>query len=405
MKYVILQGDGMGDLPFDGLDGQTPLEKANTPMLDLLAGNAREYGTFRPIPNGFPAGSDVGNMVLLGYDPRQYFTGRSPLEAAAMGVPLKPDDVCFRCNLVTFEEGGSRTLMNDYSAGHIDTETASQFIELLQKELGGGEVDFHNGVSFRHLMVWHGGTTELEATPPHDILGQPIDGYAPSGKGAVLVNELNERSREIFADCEPNRRLKSEGRKQVSSIWLWGQGYQPAFPTLSERFGLSGAVISAVDLVNGLGVLAGLERIEVPGATGYVDTNYEGKAAYALEALKHHDFLFLHVEAPDESAHEGDPELKIRAIEDFDRRTVTPLIEGLAKLGDFRVWLTPDHCTLLSTRTHSNDPVPYAIYDSRDGFNSVPVNYCERTAAKTGVVAEPEFRLIERFLDREAKSA
>jgi 2,3-bisphosphoglycerate-independent phosphoglycerate mutase len=210
----------MGDLPFDGLGGKTPLEVANTPMLDRLAGNAREYGTFKPIPEGFPAGSDVGNMVLLGYDPRRYFTGRSPLEAAAMGVPLKADDVCFRCNLVTFVEKDGQTLMDDYAAGHIDTKTAAEFVGLLQKELSSDEIDFHAGVSFRHLMVWHGGTTELEATPPHDILGQPIDKYLPSGTGASLVRELNERSRELFADCEINRRLKGEGRKEVSSIWL-----------------------------------------------------------------------------------------------------------------------------------------------------------------------------------------
>src|SRR6185295_5943883 len=300
MKFVVLQGDGMADEPIADLGGKTPLEVAKTPNLDHMASRGI-LGLTRTIPRGYPPGSDVGTMSVLGYDPTRYHTGRSPIEAASMGVELGPDDVAFRCNLVTLEtpEDGIE-IMRDFAAGHIPTEEARELIAELQRTLGREGIEFHPGVSYRHLLVWRRGQTGMRTTPPHDLSDKPVGAAFPQGPGSEVLRELMERSRAILADHPLIAAKRAREERVPTSIWLWGQGKRPQLPPLKERFGVEGSVIAAVDLVNGLGVLAGLKRIAVPGATGFLDTNFLGKAEYGLRALEEREFLFLHVEAPDE---------------------------------------------------------------------------------------------------------
>jgi len=354
MKYAVLLGDGMADLPIPALQGRTPLQAASTPNMDMLAKQGR-CGLARTVPDGFSPGSDVANLSVMGYSPQRYYTGRAPLEAAAMGVPLGEEDIAFRCNFVTVEDG----IMTDYSAGHISSEEGRILIEAL-KSLMPGERLFA-GVSYRNLLVLKAGARAV-CTPPHDISDQPIEGHLPRGQDAGLLVELMQAATPILAKHPVNLKRAAEGKKPANMIWLWGQGPRPAMPTFQELYGLEGAMISAVDLLRGIGKYAGLEVIEVPGATGNIDTNYEGKVEAALRALKRLDYVYLHVEAPDEAGHEGKLEEKIRAIELFDRRVVGPVIDGLRRLGkDWRVLLLPDHATPISIKTHSRDPVPFAI--------------------------------------------
>src|SRR5574340_1271651 len=315
MKYIILQPDGVADRPIAELGDRTPLEYARTPNMDSLA-CCGMLGMTHTIPEGLPPGSDVGTMSVLGYDPRQYHTGRSPIEAASMGVELGPDDVAFRCNLVTIEAG----MMRDFSAGHISTPEAGEIIGDLDRALGGGGIEFHPGVSYRHLLVWRGGRSAMRTTPPHDITDRDVASYLPQGEGADRLLQLTDAAREILAVHPVNKTRRERGLAAATSIWLWGQGKRPALPTLRQRFGICGGVISAVDLVNGLGVLAGLEVIRVPGVTGFLDTNFEGKAAYALQALRDKDLMFVHVEATDEAGHMGDAQKKVQAVELFDSK-------------------------------------------------------------------------------------
>ena len=292
MKYIILQGDGMADYPLDSLGGKTPLEVAATPHMDWLASHGI-LGLTHTIPEGMPPGSDVGNMSILGYDPSLYHTGRSPLEAASMGVALGPDDIAFRCNLVTLRREESNTIMEDFTAGHISSEDAAEIIRDLSHDLRGDGIEFHPGVSYRHLMVWRGGKERMITTPPHDITDKGVKPYLPQGDGAELLLELMRRSEVLLADHPVNSKRQHKGEKRATSIWLWGQGKAPKMPSLKERFGINGGVISAVDIINGLGVYAGLERISVPGITGFFDTNYKGKGEYGLRALEQKDFIFI----------------------------------------------------------------------------------------------------------------
>lgn len=363
MKYVVVLGDGMADYPVDTLGGRTPLAAASKPCMDALADGAAGYGLVQTTVRHLPAGSDVANLSVMGYDPERYYTGRGPLEAASMGVKLQPGDTAFRCNLITADE----TIV-DYSAGHITTAEAGELIRFLDSRLGREGLRFFPGVSYRHLLMIDGCPAGIECTPPHDVVGQPVKDHLPRGPGSEEIIRLIEASKELLADHPVNRQRVAAGKRPANSIWPWGQGRTPSMPTFREKFGLDGAVISAVDLIKGLGVLAGLEVIEVPGATGYLDTDYGAKARYALDALKRKDFLFVHVEAPDEMSHEGRLADKIRAIEDLDAKLVSPLLEGLRRLGDFRLMVLPDHPTPLATKTHAYDPVPYIIYDSR--YNS-----------------------------------
>lgn len=407
MKYVVLQGDGMADWPVAELGNKTPLEYARTPNMDRIA-SLGMLGLTHTIPDGYPSGSDVGTMSLLGYDPRRYHTGRSPIEAASMGVELGPDDIAFRCNLVTLEAGtNGEDVMVDFSADHISSEEAAELIHAINGELGVEGIAFYPGVSYRHLMVWRGGKEKMRTTPPHDITGQTIASYLPEGEGSERLRDLLARSRSILASHPVNKKRQDKGHKPASSIWLWGQGRRPAVPTIKERFGLDGSVISAVDLVRGLGVLAGLEVINVPGATGFLDTNYLGKAEYGLASLQHKDFLFLHVEATDEAGHMGAADKKVQALEDFDQKVVGTILNGLREFPLWRVLLMPDHATPVAIKTHSSDPVPFAILSSEElsQGRSKAVRYNEPSAKSTGVVVPEAWRIMDRFVHGEAVTA
>lgn len=404
MKYIVLQGDGMADWPVAELGNKTPLEYARTPNMDRIA-SLGVLGLTHTIPTGYPSGSDVGTMSLLGYDPSRYHTGRSPIEAASMGVELGPTDIAFRCNLVTLgTDATGEEIMDDFSAGHITSPEASELIQSINRELGTQELAFYPGVSYRHLLVWHGGKEKMQTTPPHDITGQTIRGCLPAGEGSETLLALMHQSRAILASHSVNKKRQADGQKPASSIWLWGQGRRPAVPTIHERFGLDGSVISAVDLVRGIGVLAGLEVINVPGATGFLDTNYLGKAEYGLESLKHKDFLFLHVEATDEAGHMGAADKKVQALEDFDQKVVGTILAGLCDHDEWRILLMPDHATPVAIKTHSDDPVPFAILSSEDfkRGNLKKVQYNEPSAKSTGIVVSEAWRIMERFIRGES---
>ena len=397
MKYVILVGDGMGDYPMPELGGRTPLEAAAIPNLDELARRG-ELGCARTIPPGLEPGSDIANLAIAGYDPARYHTGRAPLEAAALGVDLRPEEVAFRCNLVTLRHEAGKIFMEDYSAGHISSEEAREIIQVLDSALGQEGRRFYPGVSYRHLLVWAAGEASWRTYPPHDWSGQEV-GQLMTAAAAPLW-DLVQASWPVLQDYEVNRRRLAAGKKPATSIWLWGQGRPPQLPTLKERFGLSGAVISAVDLIRGIGKYAGLEPILVPGATGFLDTNYAGKVAAALAALQDKDLVFVHVEAPDEAGHSGELKLKLQAIEDFDAKIVGPLLTGLKGLGDHRVLVLCDHFTPLSLRTHSSEPVPFILYDSRRPADQ-PRPYTEAAAQKTGLLLEQAADLLPRLLERD----
>jgi 2,3-bisphosphoglycerate-independent phosphoglycerate mutase len=400
MKYVVLIGDGMADYPIEEKGGKTPLELAATPCMDMLAQKGM-LGLVNTIPEGMEPGSDVANLAAMGYDPRKYYSGRAPIEAASIGVALAPSDIAFRCNLVTLADKDGGLCMDDYSAGHIATAEAAEIISGLKKTLDSPEITFYPGVSYRHLMVWKNGTDKLKTTPPHDISGRKIDDYLPRGEGAERVRQLMEQSRTVLPGLEINKQRALRGDKPVSSIWLWGQGRALKIPRFADMYGVSGSVISAVDLVKGLGICAGLASINVPGATGYLDTNYAGKVAAALQALETGDFVYVHVEAPDEASHKGSFSEKMQAIEDFDCRIVRPMIQGLEKRnGDFKVLIMPDHPTPLCTKTHASDPVPFVLYDSanRDTAIGGQRGYCEKDARASGVVVDEGARLMNHFI-------
>jgi len=398
VKYIILQGDGMADYPIEVLGGKTPLEAARTPNMDWLARRG-VYGLAHVIPAGFPPGSDVGNMSIMGYDPAVYHTGRSPLEAASMGVALGTKDIAFRCNLVTLRGSGDDTAMEDFTSGHITTEEATEIIRDLGKQLGGDGIEFFPGVSYRHLMVWRDGKEKMETTPPHDITDQKTAGYMPKGDGADRLLKLMAASEPLLA-CHPvNLQRRALGKRQATTIWLWGQGRAPQLPPLTKRFGITGGVISAVDIIHGLGVYAGLERIDVPGITGFLDTNYVGKGEYGVRSLEKNDFVFIHVEATDEAGHMGDVKAKIQALEDFDEKVVGTVLKGMGERQDFRILLMPDHPTSIALKTHVAEPVPFVLYSPAEPRDNGPVGYNEKDAAQTGVVAEQAFRLMESLIE------
>ncbi len=398
MKYVIVHGDGMADWPCPELGGKTPLQAAHKPNMDRIAA-CGELGLVATIPNGMPPGSDVGTMTMLGYDPLRYHTGRAPIEAASMGLDIGPTDIVFRMNLVTLDSASGSSVMGDFTAGHISSEEAAEVVRDIGRELGNREFEFHNGVSYRHIMIWHGGPADTVLTPPHDITGKPVAEYLPRGSGAERLRDLMARAAEILARHPVNQARRDGGKPAATSVWFWGQGKRPAVPTLRERFGASGGVISAVDLVNGLGRLAGLDLIKVPGATGFLDTDYAAKGSYALDALKERDFLLVHIEAPDEAAHMGRADLKVEAIERIDELVVGKLLEGLHRLGPCRILLMPDHATPCRLKTHSNDPVPFAMV-SGEALGLPPRanrRYTEADAAATGLMVGDGHGLIGRL--------
>lgn len=352
VKYVVLVPDGASDEPIAELDGRTPIEVAATPNLDRLATRG-EVGRAATIPSGMPPGSDVGNMSILGYDPAEFHTGRAPIEAAAMGIELADDEIAYRCNLVTVSPSGT---MLDFSAGHIASELSRPIIEAVDSALGGEGVRFHAGVMYRHIMVAPRDFADADCTPPHDLSDQPI--VLPRGPAAPRLVDLMEASKGVVSA------KSAELGAAATQIWLWGQGSRPRLPLFVDRFGVTGELVTAVDLIRGLGVLTGIGVVEVSGATGYYDTNYEGKRDACLASLEDHDFFLLHVEASDEAGHNGDLDAKVEALENWDRRIIGPLVDGLDDLGAHRILLMPDHPTPVRRKTHTSDAVPYLFFDS-----------------------------------------
>ena len=397
-KYLIIVGDGMGDEPQERLGGRTPLEAARTPHMDRIAADG-VVGLTETITAGQEPGSDVANMAILGYDPDRFHTGRAPIEAASMGVELGSEDVAFRCNLVTVrnDEQG-RVVLADYSAGHITSEEGRELIEMIRRTLGSDSLRFYPGVSYRHLLVWRGGKETLRITPPHDVTGEPVAPYWKVYDEAPELKALIAAARPLLANHEVNRTRVSRGKPPANAIWLWGQGRKPSMPTLKERFGLTGVAISAVDLIRGLGVCAGLEAVIVPGATGYLDTNYAGKVAAARRALEEKALAFVHVEAPDEASHEGNLDLKIEAIEAFDTRVVGPLLEVCASLPQSRVLLITDHLTPIRIKTHARGLVPFAVFDVAGRRQREQRGFSERSAAASGLIVRPGHELMEKFI-------
>ena len=391
MKYIVLVGDGMPDTPVEELGGKTPLEAAQTPNMDFVASSGT-CGMADFVPENFPPASDVANLSIFGYDPKKYYTGRGPFEAASMGVDLKDGDVAFRCNLVTVAGGE----MEDYSAGHISTQEAKKIISELNSKLSGEDVRFYPGISYRHLCVINNGPRKVRCTPPHDISSKKTDTYLPQGPGAGQIRELMEKALPLLERSAVNKKRVLAGKRPASSIWLWGQGTKPSMPTYMQKFGLSGSVITAVDLLKGIGVYAGLDVINVPGATGYLDTNYKGKAQYALRSLAVKDFVFVHVESPDETGHNGDLAGKIRAIEDFDRLVVGTVLAGLKKFPKCRLLVTSDHSTPLAIRTHSRGAVPFAAMGSGIKKGKI-TKYSEKDISASPLLVRPGHELISKL--------
>jgi 2,3-bisphosphoglycerate-independent phosphoglycerate mutase len=400
MKYAVIIGDGMADRPMDELGGLTVLQKADVSNMDWLVRKGTA-GMVRTIPAGLPAGSDVANLSIMGYDPVQYYTGRAPLEAVSMGIEMTADDAAYRCNLVTLSSnGGFRTEMLDHSSGHISSEEGRELIEAVNGALGKDDIVFYPGVSYRHVMIWRMGSVKAECTPPHDILEKPIEGYLPSGDGGAFLRDLMQRSKAVLMNHPVNEKRRSEGKRTADSIWLWGQGRRPLVPTYREKYGITGSLISAVDLTKGLGRCAGLEIIDVPGATGWIDTNYSGKAEFALKALEHKDFVYVHVEAPDEAGHSGSLEHKVMAIEDLDSKLIGPVLAGMKeRFGEFRMLVMPDHATPLKARTHTAEPVPFVIYDNRRQKDNAGAAYNEAIAAGSdSIFIEKGHTLMDKFI-------
>jgi len=401
MKYVILQGDGMPDHKLPELGNKTPLETADTPNLDYIAKRAETFGMAKTIPGGLPPGSDVGNLAVLGYDPTVYYTGRSPFEAASIGVELFPGDVTLRCNLVTLGKEDENTIMADYSAGHITTEEATELINAVKNELDEEGMIFHPGISYRHLLVWSGGNKDVTTTPPHDISGKSIDPHMPAGAGSEKLIKLIIKSREVLKDHPVNKKRIERGESPATSIWLWGQGTAPKMPTLEELYGITGSVISAVHLVKGIGHYAKMNVIDVPGATGYLDTNYEGKVDYAIESLNSCDLTMIHIESTDETGHVGKAELKVQAVEDFDKRVVGRVLEKIKAFKDYRILVMSDHPTPIDIRTHTSDPVPFAILDSSDdSVRNEGHVYTEDSASNSETFIDDGWKLMGMLLNK-----
>ncbi len=392
MKYAIIIPDGAADDPIDELDGKTPLAAADIPNIDSVAA-AGKLGQVCNVPKGMHPGSDVAIMSVLGYNPKKFYTGRAPLEAAAQGLEIGPDQWVFRCNLVTIIDG----LMEDHSAGHISTEEAGAIVDELNRILSGPKIRFHRGVSYRHLMTYTG-EVEMKTTPPHDIIGRKASDYLPTGKGAELLRTLTDRSQEILAEHEVNVVRRDLGENPATSIWLWGQGQMPQLPSFADQYGIKGAAITAVDLVRGLAKLIGWDTIEVPGATGYIDTNFAGKSDAAVQALDEFDLVFVHVEAPDEAGHNADPHTKVKALEQIDRHIVAPVFQRLQQEGDdWRMLVMPDHPTPCSLRTHTAGSVPFAIAGKRiEKVLELP--FTEADAEQSDLRIDRGWELMEFFL-------
>lgn len=404
MKYVVVLCDGMADYPVPALGGKTPMMVAKKPHIDALAAKA-EVGLVRTVAPGLKPGSDVANMSVLGFDPHRFYTGRSPLEAASIGIDMKDSDVSLRTNLVTLSDKGepfADKVIEDYCADDISTEEARQLIEAVQTAFGGGEYDFYTGVSYRHCLIWHGGTTELgNMTPPHDITGKVIGPHLSTAETARPLLEMMEKSFDLLKDHPVNKARVAAGRRPANCIWLWGEGKRPALRPFEALYGIKGGMVSAVDLLKGIANCAGMEVAEVPGATGYIDTDFEGKAKAALDLLTRNDLVYVHFEAPDECGHRNEPENKVKAIEMIDSRVLPILEEGLEQYEDYKILLLPDHPTPIVTRTHASDPVPYLLYQKsapKTGVDTIN----EETAKATGIYMENGPAMMPHFLGQDA---
>lgn len=394
MKFCVVVPDGMADDPREELDGKTPVEAASTPNLDRIARDGR-LGQVRLIPEGMPPGSDVANLALLGYDPAEYYTGRAPLEAVSAGIELGRDDRAVRCNLVTVSEG----IMSDYSAGHVSTEEATLIMDLLNEKFGTSKLSFRPGVGYRNLVILRNTSKfDVKTVPPHDIIGKPIKDYLPGGRDGKMLRELMERAAHLLDVHEVNRVRLELGENPANMIWLWGEGRPPELPSFREKFDRNAALISAVDLLKGLAISVKMDVIDVPGATGYYDTDYAAKGRYACDALKEYDLVLVHVEAPDEAGHDGDSRKKVTAIEEIDRHIIAPALECMDESGEpFRMLVLPDHATPVAVRTHTDVPVPFAMFGK--GVESPrEVAFSESAAETSDLKIDPGHELMGYFL-------
>jgi len=398
MKYAIVIPDGCADEPQSSLGGKTPLEAAKTPAMDEIA-RLGVVGRSNNVPAHLPAGSDVANLSLFGYDPNKFFTGRAPLEAAAQGIKLAADDWAIRCNLVTVE----KQVMRSFTADHVSTAEARELLKACQEQIGAPHLEFVPGVSYRNLLIYRGAkrpapfTRDTRATPPHDLTDKSVADDFPRGPGSDLLNDLMERSVGLFAGHPVNAARKSAGKMPATNIWLWGLGKTPSLTPFKELHGKRGAMITAVELLRGLAALIGWERIEVPGATGYLDTDYAAKGRYAVQALEKTDVVCVHVEATDEASHEGRADAKIKALEEIDAKIVAPLHAALKKLGDYRILISPDHPTPIRTKTHSHGFVPFALCGSGVAPDA-PTTYDEVAAGKSSLAFEEGWKLMGYFM-------
>ena len=401
MKHIVLLCDGMADLPREDLPGKTPMGTASKPNMDKLA-KISEIGMVKTVADSLKPGSDVANLSVLGYDPAVYYSGRSPLEAGSIGIDMKPTDVSFRCNLVTLsdEEDYAQKTMTDYCAGDISTAEAKELIKFIREKLGNEEFSFYSGVSYRHCLIWDKGTLDIGAlTPPHDITGRKITDYLGVNENGKKLLEMMKKSYDLLKDHPVNKKREEKGLRPANSIWLWGEGVRKELTSFEEKYGLKGAMISAVDLLKGIGKFTGMKVIDVEGATGYIDTNFGGKAKAAIDSLKSgSDFVYIHVEAPDECGHRFETENKVKSIELIDELILGPILKEFE--GEkIRVLICPDHPTPLALKTHTNAPVPYLIYDSGRAEKGVD-NFCEESAEKTGNYVGAGHTLMERFLKK-----
>lgn len=401
MKYIVILGDGMADYPVDELNGKTPLECAKKPNIDYLAAHG-EVGLVKNVPENLSPGSDVANLAAMGYDPQKYYSGRSPLEAVSVGVDMKDTDIIFRCNLVTVsdEEKYEDKRITDHSSDEITTEEARELIKSINDAFANEKFSFYPGVSYRHIMVWDNGPDDFTLTPPHDILEKNVAQYMPKGKGSEYIYDMMVKSYDILNNHPVNIAREKRGLKKANSIWIWGEGKKPLLSDFNKKYGLKGAVISAVDLIKGIGMCAGLDVIEVEGATGNVHTNFSGKAEACLKALDDGcDYVYIHMEAPDECGHRHEVENKVKSIELIDEKVVGPIKRALDEKNiEYKMLVLPDHPTPLCLRTHTRDAVPYIIYDSTNEKHGVAA-YTEATAKESGIVINEGYTLISRFID------
>ncbi len=401
MKYIVVLYDGMADYPVPKFDGKTPMELAKKPNLDRLARNG-EVGLVKTVAEGLKPGSDIANMSVLGYNPKECYTGRSPLEAVSIGVNMADTDIIFRCNLVTLsdEEDYEAKTMVDYSAGDISTADATEIIKSVQEHFGNDIFSFYAGVAYRHCLVWKNGTLDLGSmTPPHDISGRVIGEYLSKSENAQDLITMMKKSYDFLMEHPVNKRRIAEGKRPANSIWLWGEGTKPSLPDFKAKYGVDGSIISAVDLLKGIAKCANMAAPDVDGATGYIDTNFDGKAECAIEELKSKDFVYIHLEAPDECGHRNEPDNKVKAIEIIDEKILGKLLPALDEYDDYKIMVLPDHPTPIVTMTHASDPVPYMIYRKSTAKDNGIESFTEINAKNTGNYIDIGYTLMDKFIN------